>query len=94
MPRLPPYLKKLDRRLAALADTHEVMLLSELDGFLARIVVCPALVMPSEWLPLIWGTDDEDAEPVFDSRKNAQETVGWVMKNYYAIATERRRGDG
>lgn len=94
MPRLPPYLKKLDRRLAALADTHEVMLLSELDGFLAGIVVCPALVMPSEWLPLIWGTDDEDAEPVFDSRKDAQETVGLVMKHYNAIANDLLRGNG
>lgn len=36
----------------AVAD--DCMLLSELDGFLAGIVVCPDLIMPSEWMPLPW----------------------------------------
>ena len=94
MPRLPSYLKKLDKRLTALADEHEVMLLSELDGFLAGIVVCPDLVMPSEWLSLIWGADDEEAEPVFDSMEDVEETVGLIMKHYNAVANDLHRGNG
>ncbi len=31
------------------------MLVSELDGFLARILVCPDLIRPGKWLPLAWG---------------------------------------
>ena len=29
--------------------------LSDLDGFLTGIVVGPELILPSEWLPVIWG---------------------------------------
>ncbi|WP_453973088.1 UPF0149 family protein [Amorphus sp. MBR-141] len=90
----PPYPKKLDQRLAALADEHEVMLLSEFDGFLAGIVVCPDLVMPGEWLPLIWCADDEDAEPVFDSMEDVEETVGLIMKYYNAVSNDFHRGNG
>ena len=32
----------------------EPMLVSELDGYLAGILVCPTLTMPCEWLPAVW----------------------------------------
>ena len=38
--------------------------LSDLDGFLTGIVVGPELILPSEWLPVIWGGD----EPEFRNR--------------------------
>ena len=38
------------------------MLLSDLDGFLTGIAIGPEVVMPSEWLPQVWGGD----EPVFE----------------------------
>ena len=31
----------------------DVVLLSELDGFLAGVAVCPELIMPSEWLEAV-----------------------------------------
>ena len=37
--------------------------LSDLDGFLTGIAVGPELILPSEWLSVIWGGD----EPVFDT---------------------------
>lgn len=43
--KLPPYLRQLERVLARL---ETAMLLSELDGFLAGIVVCPEMILPSE----------------------------------------------
>jgi uncharacterized protein len=43
-------LKLLEKQLASLND-NEAMLLTELDGFLAGILVCPDLIMPGEWLP-------------------------------------------
>ena len=37
--------------------------LSDLDGFLTGIAVGRELILPSEWLSVIWGGD----EPVFDT---------------------------
>jgi uncharacterized protein len=42
------------------------MQLSDLDGFLG-IAIGPELIMPSEWLPVIWGGD----EPEFESMEEA-----------------------
>ena len=52
------------------------MQLAELDGFLTGIVTGPELIMPSEWLPLVWGGDD----PVF-------ETAGDAAKRSWPIPT-------
>ena len=60
MQNIPRRLKLLEKKLASLPPDSEAMLVSELDGFLAGILVCPDLMMPSEWLPLVWG-DEEDA---------------------------------
>ena len=92
MNQLPSYLKKLERRLAAMADDHDVMILSELDGFLAGIVVCPDLVMPGEWLPLIWGRDESEHDAVFETAEDLQDTVSLVMRHYNSIAQSLHRG--
>ena len=42
------------------------MLLEELDGFIAGLLVCPELIKPSEWLSVVWGSEGED-DPAFDS---------------------------
>jgi uncharacterized protein len=47
MSDIPRRQKQLEKLLASL-DDDEAMLLSELDGFLAGILVCPDLIMPSE----------------------------------------------
>jgi uncharacterized protein len=40
-------LKQLDEELLALGE--ETMLLEELDGFIAGLLVCPDLIKPGEW---------------------------------------------
>lgn len=57
MRQLPSRLRRLDDALASL-PAEEAMLLSELDGFLTAIAVCPAPVPPAEWLPLVWRADE------------------------------------
>ena len=42
--RLELYLSELD---------DDAMLLSELDGYLAGVIVCPEMISPSEWLPQV-----------------------------------------
>jgi len=88
---LSPRLRRLDRALCQLADTNDPMDLSQLDGFVAGLLVCPDLIMPSEWLPLIWGGDDE---PVFDGIADAQQLIAMVMEHYNAVSTalHRKRG--
>jgi uncharacterized protein len=73
--------------LEALLGNLEVMLdamcVSELDGYVAGLLLCPDMIMPSEWLPDVWGLDDE---PEFDSMEQAQETIGAVMAHYNRVA--------
>jgi yecA family protein len=38
----------------------DCMGLSDLDGFLTAIFVGPELIMPSEWLPIIWGDEERN----------------------------------
>jgi uncharacterized protein len=55
--------------------------LSDLDGFLAGIAVGPELVLPSEWLPRVWG----GGEPAFESVDQARDILGTIMGRYNEI---------
>jgi hypothetical protein len=46
--------------------------LSDLDGFLTGVVVGPELILPSEWLPVIWGGE----EPVFQTEEEVRTVLG------------------
>ena len=45
-------------------DAIDGMLLSELDGFLAAIQVCPTKIAADEWLPRVWTPDLDGDEAV------------------------------
>jgi yecA family protein len=60
---------------------HDSMGLSDLDGFLTGIAVGPELILPSEWLPVIWGGD----EPVFDTDSEMRAVLGTIMGRYNEI---------
>jgi len=64
------------------------MLLSDLDGFLTGIAIGPAVVMPSEWLPHVWGGD----EPVFDDHLQASAILGTIMGRYNMILRDTAAG--
>ena len=68
MQSIPRRLKLLEKKLASLPIDSDAMLVSELDGFLAGLLVCPDLIMPGEWLPLVWG-GDEDTAPIFENAR-------------------------
>ncbi|WDS35824.1 UPF0149 family protein [Pseudoxanthomonas sp.] len=52
-------LERLDGLLSGPECGERVMTLEMLDGFLSALVVGPELVMPSEYLPYIWGEASE-----------------------------------
>lgn len=77
-------LKQLDEELLALDE--EAMLLEELDGFVAGLLVCPDLIKPSEWLPIIWNRDSADQQPAFDDLEHVNRVVGLIMEHYNSVA--------
>jgi uncharacterized protein len=67
-------LERLDTLLETFAVPRDGMSLEMLDGFLSALVVGPELVMPSEYLPLVW-----NGEPEWASISEAQQAMGLVM---------------
>lgn len=80
--------EELDAFLMSGRVPDDSMLLSDLDGFLTGIVVSPDLIMPSEWLPRIWG----DGNPDFESEAEANAVIGAIMGRYNAIAQQVSHG--
>jgi uncharacterized protein len=58
------------------------MPLSMLDGLLTAIASCPEFIAPSEWLPLIWGADDDI---VFESTQEVQRLTSLVLRRMNEI---------
>jgi len=86
-------LEELERLLSALPG--EPMLASELDGFLAGILVCPTLVLPGEWLPEVWGSDrTADQSPVFETEQQAKDITEHIMAHYNLVARALLAGRG
>ena len=77
-------LKQLDEELLALGE--DTMLLEELDGFIAGLLVCPELIMPGDWLPVVWHEDSTDQQPVFENLDHANRVLGLVMEHYNNVA--------
>ena len=59
-----------------------------LDGLLTALVIGPAMVLPSEYMPEIWGTDDGTG-PEWDSIEQVQYFMNLLMKHWNAIAARR-----
>lgn len=77
-------LKQLDEELLALGE--ETMLLEELDGFIAGLLVCPELIKPGDWLPIVWNRDSADQQPVFEDLGHVNRVLGLVMEHYNDVA--------
>ncbi|WP_119269380.1 UPF0149 family protein [Taklimakanibacter deserti] len=68
-------------------ENDEWMLVEELDGFLAGVLVCPELILFSGWMPYIWskrGSDDQ--APVFKDLAEAQYVFDLIKDHYNSIA--------
>jgi uncharacterized protein len=74
-------LEALDRFLMSERSPPQSMMLSDLDGFLTGIAVGPELVLPSQWLPLVFGGD----APEFADEAEAKAILGAIMGRYNEI---------
>jgi len=74
-------LKTIDLFLLSDRAPENSMGLSDLDGFLTGVVIGPKLIMPSVWLPEIWGNES----PNFKNTKEAQTVMSAIMERYNEI---------
>ena len=80
-PSGPIDLDALDNYLLADHSPDDCMGLSDLDGFLTGIAVGPELILPSEWLPVIWAGE----EPEFETEDEMRTVLGTIMGRYNEI---------
>lgn len=74
-------LEALDEYLLSDTSPEDCMLLSDLDGFLTAVAIGPELILPSEWLPVIW----DGEEPEFESEQQMQTVLGSILGRYNEI---------
>jgi len=84
----PVDLDVLDRYLLSDEAPDNGMALSDLDGFLTGILVGPELIMPSEWLPHVWGGEP----PKFANDEQARLILSTIMDRYNEIAAALEAG--
>ena len=78
----PINLDALDDYLMSERAPDDSMGLSDLDGFLTGVIVGPESILPSEWLPVIWG----GGEPEFETEEEMRIVLGTIMGRYNEIA--------
>lgn len=76
-------LRQLDELLLTLPEENDGMLVSEFDGFCAGLIVCPDMVMPGEWLPMVWG---DEVTPPFERIEDVQVATDLITGHYNAVA--------
>lgn len=66
-------------------DAEESMTMDMLDGFLHALAIGPETMMPSQWLPKVWGQEDGDMMPPADDMEQGNRLLGWVMRHFNSI---------
>jgi uncharacterized protein len=69
-------LNRIDEESVTEESDEGILCASELDGFLTAIVSGPTTVVPSRWLPAVWG----DFEPTWDSVDEFESFMKIVMR--------------
>lgn len=67
------------------------MLLTELDGFLTGLLVCPEVIPADEWMAIVWGPDTDDIPP-FEDPLDVQWFANAVAARRDEIARDLSRG--
>ena len=78
----------LARFLVSRQAPDSTMTFEMLDGLITALVIGPTTVMPSEYLPEIWGTDDGEG-PIWESTEQAEYFLTLLMKHWNTIAARR-----
>jgi uncharacterized protein len=76
--------EELDQFLLSPARSEESMTLDTLDGYLTAIVIGPTTLLPSQWLPGIWGSSEDDAHG-YESTEQAERILELIMRHMNGI---------
>ena len=77
-------LEELDQFLLYGVENDEGMTLDTLDGYLHAIAIGPQTIMPSQWLPKVWG-EDSAMMPPMENIDQLNYIMGMVMRHYNSI---------
>lgn len=77
-------LEELDQFLLYGVDNDEAMTLDTLDGYLHAIAIGPQTIMPSKWLPKVWG-ENSAMMPPMENIDQLNHIMGLVMRHYNSI---------
>jgi yecA family protein len=80
----------LDNILNQYGTDESILDCSELDGFLAALACAPDIIMPSTWMPAIWG--GEAWMPEWDSEQTFTEFSALVIKLYNGVNDDLQLG--
>jgi uncharacterized protein len=81
--KLPRHLVRLEEELSALGP--DAMLPEELDGFVAGLLVCPEMIKPGDWLPVVYDAGGAETAP-FDDLAHANRVLALIMQHYNSVA--------
>ena len=70
----------------------DAMNVEELDGFFAALVASPEVVLPSEYLPEVFGGEMSDAHE-FGSLEEANDILALLMRHWNDIAATLSKGE-
>ena len=76
-------LELLDYYLLRYGTDNAILNVSELDGFFAALACSPDTILPSRWLPAIWG--GEDQSPVWPNEEEIEEFTRTVFALYNQV---------
>ena len=74
-------INELEAFLASDKVPPDCMDLSILDGFFTALLIGPNLILPSQWLPVVWGETEQNTVR-FESNDQAQRMVELLMRYY------------
>jgi uncharacterized protein len=73
------------------SEGGQAMNIEELDGFFAALIAGPEVVLPSEYLPEVFGGETSNCE--FAGLDEANEILGMIMRHWNGIAATLHKGD-
>ncbi|MEE2733642.1 MAG: UPF0149 family protein [Pseudomonadota bacterium] len=74
-------LEFVDAMLHKYATDSSILNVSELDGFLTALVSGPNMVLPSQWMPAIWSSDEKDESPTWEGDDEFSRFASLVMQH-------------
>ena len=86
MSNLAVKLDRLDDLLLGMPD--ETMILSQLDGYLTGVILSPDPIPAADWLPRVWGPQDDLDGPLFLDSRDAKEITGLIMAHFNRLAAQ------